>query len=601
MKSLTAFSHRVLHDMGDWCRISTDRDCETVTLRVEHEGLSFLTITLPAFSKDFLKSLEDGSVAPTAFPGFSRRGGLPRFLGGFLELVFDRTTGVLLDSPSIEAIRSVYGFTAMFGKMQLPCAPHRVAAAMDDYVECDKEVRQAQDALSPLDLDELSSAALVLFGDLFTRVDKQVYDGELIPKHGPGATADRCSANAKYRSNKWTYRLEEYFPAGEFLFPNWSWYDQLQSVDFLEPEEEMPVRVISVPKTLKTPRIIAIEPVWQQYCQQALLEALTDGIQENDNLRSLLGYLDQMPNQELARKGSLDGTLATLDLSEASDRVSMRVVATLFHHHPYLLGALEASRSTTARVPGHGVIPLAKFASMGSAVCFPVEAIVFTTMVFVGIARQLNTRVTPSLVREFRGRVRVYGDDIIVPVDMMRSVICTLEAFGLKVNARKSFGAGRFRESCGGDFYAGHRITPVRVRRMFPTSRKHVEEIVSLVSLRNHLYEVGFERAVNYLDEIAWRYLRFYPEVPVGSDILGRWTFGTVTAERSHPYLHKPLVRAHVLVHELPTDTLSGKGALMKYFLKRGDLPITDRKHLQRAGRPVSVDIKTRWVSLDER
>jgi hypothetical protein len=486
----------------------------------------------------------------------------------------------------------------MFGKMLLPCAPHRVEAAMLGFLECENEVRQAQDALSPMDLDELSSAALVIFGDLFTRIDQKVYDGELIPKHGPGATADRLTANAKYRSNKWTYRLEEYFPAGEFLFPNWSWHDQLQSVDFIEPGAEPPVRVTPVPKTLKTPRIIAIEPSWMQYCQQALLEVITDGIERDNLLSSILGYLDQNPNRELARKGSLDGSLATLDLSEASDRVSNLVVGTMLRHHPHLLGAVQACRSTTASVTGLGIIPLAKFASMGSALCFPMEAMVFTTLVFMGIARKLNTRVTPSLVRRMRGSVRVYGDDIIVPVDMMRSVTETLEAFGLKVNSRKSFGTGRFRESCGGDYYGGHWITPVRVRREFPTSHKQADRIVSLISLRNQLFAAGYERAVDYLDQVARSHLKFYPEVPVGSDVLGRWTYEPVMAQRLHPTLHKPMVKAHAVTSELPPDRLSGKGALMKFFLKRGDLPVTDRKHLLRAGRPESVDIQTRWVSI---
>lgn len=601
MKSPIALAIRFLQDMGERCRISIDRDVKTLTERVEAEGDSFLTITLPTFGKDFLEALDQGRIAPHHFVGFRRRCGLPAFLQGFLGLVFDSDTGVLAATPSVEAIRSIHRLTAMFAKIERPCVDHRIRSAMEEYVSTDEQVARASRTIQADAWVEFRDASRVLFGRLFTPIDLAVFRGELIPKHGPGATAEKLSANAKYSQLQWSERLEQYFPAGEYLFPNWGWYHQLQDVTMLAPRDEMPVRVISVPKTQKTPRIIAIEPTWQQYCQQALKEALYEGVERIDTLRTLIGFQDQVPNQVLAKRGSLDGSLATLDLSEASDRVSVRHVEVLLGDYPHLLGAVFACRSSKADVPGHGTIDLAKFASMGSALCFPVEAMVFLTIVFIGIARAEHTSVTRSLVREFVSQVRVFGDDIIVPSHTMQSVTQTLEAYGLKVNRRKSFGTGRFRESCGGDFYAGEWVTPIRLRQDLPQSRRDAEAIAATVAMRNQLFVAGYEKSVEYLDEILKRVLPVYPELPVGHSAMGRWTYQPVMAGKTCERLHKPLIKACVLEARIPRDPLEDHGALMKFFLRRGAMPSSDRKHLEHAGRPVSVDIKTRWVDLTVR
>ena len=598
MKSLIAFLQEALHDMESWCHISTALDVKTIQSRVEHEGLSFLTITLPSFGKDLQKGLDQGKISHDLFQGFHWTGGLPTFLSGFLGLVFDHQTGLLLEKPSIDAIRAIHQITSMFGKIELPCSESRNARAIDNYLQCEQEVRASDRSLDPRRAEEYKRAGRALFASLFTTLDRKVYDGELVPRHGPGATADRLSGNRKFEQTEWPLRLERYFPAGEFILPNWRWHSELDGVDFLEPRDERPVRVTLVPKTLKTPRVIAIEPAAMQYCQQALMEVFVEGIEEDDFLSPFIGFTDQVPNRELAREGSLYGNLATLDLSEASDRVSNQHVRALLSNHPHLRGAVEACRSRKADVPGHGVIRLAKFASMGSALCFPVEAMVFLTIIFASIGRELNMPVTRKLISSFRGKVRVYGDDIIVPVDMMEPVAAGLEAFGLRVNSSKSFGTGRFRESCGGDYYEGVWITPVRVRSLFPRQLTQVTEIVSTVSLRNQLWETQlYPQAVAWLDRWLAGVLPHYPEVEPSSSVLGRHTWNPL-GEFMCTRLQVPLVRGLVVKSILPASKLDGMGALVKYFLKRGETPFGEEDHLIRAGRPVSVDIKTRKAPL---
>ena len=440
--------------------------------------------------------------------------------------------------------------------------------------------------------------SLRLFGDVLSRLDRVVYEGDVIPKHGPGATADRLRGNAKFDQLEWTTRLERIFPYGEYALPSWRYRYRLDRVDYREPGAERPVRVITVPKTLKTPRIIAIEPTCMQYMQQALMEKLTRFLEDDDILKGMIGFTDQTPNQRLARDGSLGQGLATLDLSEASDRVSNQHVRLLFKHFPHAFAAVDATRSRKADVPGHGVIRLAKFASMGSALCFPVEAMVFLTIVFLGLQDAHRRRLTSKDIKSYRGRVRVYGDDIIVPSTALNHVIARLTAFGLKVNSDKTFSDGKFRESCGRDYYDGTDVTPVRVRHVFPSCRGDVREVMAAVSLRNRLYESGLWRSAAWMDSWIEPLLGgYYPRVHSTSPVLGRVSFLSPETQRISPTLHRSEVRGWIVSHRTPSSRVSGEGALLKFFLRRGAEPFQDRKHLERAGRPEAVRMKLRWAA----
>lgn len=599
MKSLTALWKILAIDFANRCCTSTTMDIKYVQGRIKHEGISFFTITLASFGKEFRTFLDQGLLSDAAFPGFKRdRRGLPLFLGGFLQRVFDPCTGVLLDDPDIEAIYAVHQLTLMFSKIELPCSDARISSAMSSFVECESEVAKWNSDVDNSDLLDFHRMSSLLYASLFSSIDRMVYDRELVPKHGPGATADKFYGNSKFTCRTWTERLEEYFPAGEYLFPSPSHYfNEYETVSWLEPGAEIPVNVISVPKTLKTPRIIAIEPTAMQYAQQAVLEPLVDGI-ENCYLDSFIGFRDQAPNQRLAMEGSLSsGNLATLDLSDASDRVSIRLVESMFQDHPHLLGAVLACRSTRANVPGHGIISLSKFASMGSALTFPIEALVFLTCVFLGIEQELKTQFRSSTdVNQYVDQVRIYGDDIIVPVEYVDSVIAQLERFNAKVGLPKSFWTGRFRESCGKEYFDGHDITSIKIRHMPPCDRTDATGCMSWVATRNLFYTNGLWAGARYMDSYIRRVLPYFPNVESTSPALGRICSLGYSTERMCDSLHRPLVKAFVVKSRVPINSLDGPGALLKFFLKRGSLPSADRKHLERSGRPRVVDIKPRWT-----
>lgn len=314
--------------------------------------------------------------------------------------------------------------------------------------------------------------------------------------------------------------------------------------------------------------------------------------------QGMIGFTDQTPNQWMAREGSNPSKgLATLDLSEASDRVSNLLVKHLFveDRFPWISGAVQACRSLTADVPGHGIIPLAKFASMGSALCFPVEAMVFTTLILLGVQKAKGP-LSRSDIRQLSRSVRVYGDDLIVPTHYAHSVIQTLELYGFKVNMRKSFWNGLFRESCGKEYYAGEDVSIVKCRRVLPASLTDVREIVSLVSLRNQFYMAGMWKTAEFLDNRLENLLPHYPTVHPESPVLGRHSLLGYESTRQSKTTQSPLVKGYVVSSKLPIRRCSGEGALLKWFLKRGEQPFADRNHLERSGRPDAVNIKLRWA-----
>lgn len=640
MKSLMRLLDCVLADASIWCSTSTTRDLETITRRVDHEGLSFLTISLPSFCQDFEKSLDDGMVATSRFMGFHKRGALPVFLRGLLSRVFDASTGVLVDEPDPLAVHAVRQVCLLFKKVLLPCSPERERKAYASFIHTDNSVRAFHDsyrrakafANASLRLPEKScasgtshyerpdflqdsstkpemargidsisvgrflSVSKILWSSVMGPVSLRVRSHAHIPRHGPGATAERISGNRKFTFSRWHQRLEPYFPSDLFVIPNWNFIDVLSDIEFVGPEAEQPVRVISVPKTLKTPRIIAIEPVCVQYAQQSLLAEIVSALESHRFTSGSVNFTDQTINQQLALSSSSDGAYATIDLKDASDRVSSLLVYDMLSSVPDLRDAIFACRSTRADVPGYGVHHLARFASMGSALCFPIEAMVFYTIAISAILECKGLRVSPTNIMNVGREVRVYGDDIIVPVDYVQTVKDELERFNLQVNVNKTFGTGKFRESCGLDAYGGVPVTPVYCRRLPPTSRRNVPELVSWVSLSNQLYKAGYWKASSYARSVVER-LAHVPYTTENSAALGFYSYLGYECHSWSTTLHKWLVKAPVLVAELPNDHLSDHGALLKCFLKRGLDPYADARHLERYGRPVAVYTKRRWAS----
>jgi len=614
MKSLIDLWCNSAEELAEWCHTCTTSDIKTVRSRIKHEGFSFMTITLPDFGKDFERGLDQGGVDLQLWPGWKRArlgnsktrtpvpselASIPAFLQGMMCQVFDEESGRLLDEPSIDCIFAIRQLTGLFKKIELPCSDSRVTRAMQGYVEIEQELEEWESTIEEEFLSDFSTISHFLYDEIFSKVDLMIYNGTIEPKHGPGATADGLVGNNKFHMRQWSSRLEDVFPYGEFALPLWKFYELLEHVEFLEPGAELPVKVISVPKTLRSPRIIAMEPSYMQFMQQGVLRELVLGLEDPGSLVSdFLGFTDQEPNRQMAREGSSNGELASLDLKEASDRVPYLLVKRMLEHHKWLYAAVDATRSRRAEISDLGLCltDLRKFASMGSALCFPFEAMVFLTIVLLGITKQRGIPLSRGLLHRLRGEVRVYGDDIIVPTDSVWWVNHYLDVFGFKVNVDKSFWNGKFRESCGGDFYDGQDVTPVRLKKEFPSSLTDGSRVAALVDFRNRLYLRGMWKTAIWLDERIETLLQgHFPIVESTSPGLGRLSFLPYRAEREDVYTHAPRVRAYVLKPLIKGPRIDDVWALVKCLSS----PVLqeDPEHLNRSGRPVAVGTKLRWVS----
>lgn len=536
--------------------VSDLRDVMTIKSRVEKEGVSFLTLTLPAFGKAFEQCLEAGVVSASCFPGFRKHGAIPVFLQGMLGQVFDRETGLLLRDSSVPVfVYAIRQLCLAYKKLELPCTFARKAKAIDEFLQVEQD-------LSTFSLP--SGQFSLLAGLLWGRMLRDIRVDMLVPRHGPGATAERISGNRKYVWVTWHERLERVFPFLANALPaSAALEDEFENVTFLPEEQEPPSRLVLVPKTLKSPRTIAVEPVCMQYAQQAVSQSLVKAIEEYCVTKGQVNFTDQSINQQYALSASETGEWATIDLSSASDRVPRSLALAMFDWVPDLRDLIDACRTRSIKLPDGRVTPLNKFASMGNALCFPIEAMYFYTICIEALIAAQGMTPSWSSILACRSQCFVYGDDIIVPTKYVGAVLDNLAKYNCKVNRDKTFVSGRFRESCGLDAYAGERVTPLYFRRVRPRSRKNVQEVASWVATANQAYERGFWRLASYMFDVAERLLGVLPYGAQDYPGLCRVSFlGYRSIERWDSDLHRFLSEGFVVDPVECSDNLDGYSAL---------------------------------------
>jgi len=177
---------------------------------------------------------------------------------------------------------------------------------------------------------------------------------------------------------------------------------------------------------------------------------------------------DQTVNQKLARD-ALHLGLATIDLSAASDSITRQLVFELLPIEWYFL--LDDLRAKTVILPSGKVHTLEMFSSMGNGFTFELESLLFWALTRA-IAHSLGTK----------GRISVYGDDIICPSVMAPFLIQIFGWFGFKANAKKSNWTGSFRESCGKHYDHTLDVTPFYLREPVKTK-------TDIIRLLNRLLE----------------------------------------------------------------------------------------------------------------
>jgi hypothetical protein len=249
-------------------------------------------------------------------------------------------------------------------------------------------------------------------------------------------------------------------------------------------------RLTTVPKNEDTERTIAIEPSGNMALQ------LAAGRYLENVLRSIgLDIRDQQEkNKLLAKRGSVTGDLATIDMKSASDMIKIDLVRRLLPREWF--DYLMAVRCHEIDVPGHGWVSLNMISTMGNGFTFPLMTFMFLALIYA--YRVVNGGPTLWVDWSCTG---VFGDDLVVRSCEAKGICETLEAAGLVVNADKSYLVGPFRESCGGDFYEGYDVTPVYIRSVETDADTYVviNQLMEWSARHNLLLHQTISLAVSFI------------------------------------------------------------------------------------------------------
>jgi len=300
----------------------------------------------------------------------------------------------------------------------------------------------------------------------------------------PSVTADFIDLAAGVISSS-TAWLEAVSNSGtDPILPQSEVDGEVYKFDFaIEPGD----RCTMVPKNAKTHRGIRAQPGVNVFAQLGLGQMIRARLQQAG-----LDLDDQVPNQDLAKLGSLPGrTEVTIDLKGASGHIARELVKLLCETAPRWLHAMNLCRTDRYLPYGNSDepqnwVPLASYSAMGNGFTFELE-----TLIFWAAVRAVRQKVQDT------GPYRVYGDDIICSRATADELIPFLAFLGFPLNADKTFLEGPFRESCGADYWHGINVRPIH----FSTSVEEIEEaneygtsIVRWVQVSNALRRLAFNR-----------------------------------------------------------------------------------------------------------
>jgi hypothetical protein len=381
--------------------------------------------------------------------------------------------------------------------------------SLDLAGECAAEYLEFERTLECVQQSDLLRTMQRAARDLFGEFNIRNYPFR--PKHGSGSTAyaPRAVSDPWHKNRGFAVDSEvKIYCQYRTGSPDWKQF-------FYYPYNGLvrTCELVMVPKAMTANRTISREPVTLQYLQQDVAAALDDYFRQYCG--DFIDLHDQERSRRLAKQGSQDGGYSTIDLSSASDSVTVSLVEAVFSGLP-LLYPLMATRSTHVDVPcgeSRVVVEMKKFAPMGSSTCFPTECMIFSLVCEAAIRLQTGRR---SRKLDYV----VYGDDIVVRTEYAAMVQQCLRELGFKVNLEKSFiddGATcphTFREACGGEYLDGVDITPLRLSRRLVSitcndASRLAAEGMGLVDLINRSYLYRFWHLHRYLNDVLSKHKWF--------------------------------------------------------------------------------------------
>lgn len=412
-----------------------------------------------------------------------------------------------LQTHDVRCFRFVYSFLVFASKLDVD-DPELEARAFRAWLAVERR-------LDRLTLDENIVSPL---REIISGIMEYWDEADFLPVHGSGAVAEKgvhtIEEKCAFMSlpDKMAYL---YSKVGYDAFPHQG------------PQRRLPVcvsKLLFVRKSYKSKRSICKEPAALQWGQQGVRMWTENAVSEW--LKGFVNLKRQRINQSAAQFGSITQLVDTIDLSSASDSVAWDLVKRIFP--VTILRHFYATRSTHVELPNGKYFELQKFSPMGSSLCFPVQTIIYSSVVVLAAVQthigSWNSDQVVDWLRKndwkqlfkfnltTRGQgkfqpFRCFGDDIITDKVLTSNVIDLLQLLGFKVNVEKSFvGDSAFRESCGGHYLCGHDVTPFYLRIPGFGKRMSKETLESAVEAANRALEFGYLRVRSVLINFVKHY-----------------------------------------------------------------------------------------------
>lgn len=256
--------------------------------------------------------------------------------------------------------------------------------------------------------------------------------------------------------------------------------------------------LLFVPKSRDISRSICVEPSLNMFYQLGLATLLSDRLRSFFNID-----LSNQPeeNRRLACSGSLDGSISTIDLSSASDSMSLGLCEEVFPN--WFLDILYILRTPKTKV-GCEEVELNMISTMGNGFTFPLQTMFFSSVVRA-VARTMGVSLIdrdftdPETGKVYRRNWSVFGDDIICPSEMTGNVYRLLRLSGFTPNSEKSYSVGPFRESCGHDYFCGHNVRGVYIKSLRTPQDRYVA--INLLNEWSARSGLTLPRCVGYLQD----------------------------------------------------------------------------------------------------
>lgn len=539
-----------------------------VVKRTDNEGVLFLTRVLPCVAKCLLIALEKGYFSYSEYSELSaiaRKGKFPIIFFGFFSRIFSHRTGKVLEYPDAGAIYIIRQACEYFYKLAIPYSDDQLDSALEKFLGVEEE-------LSTLDssgrfVDQLRKDVCRFYPELSSTHYHRVLQRSK-PRPGPGTYAG-CKPGEWWRHKK---KILPVFPVKgtdipfekSLLSPKIRFrsksagvvLDQLRSptAAVVSRDTASSSELLFVPKDSRGPRTIVREPFHALRYQMSFHDWFKEYLENKTSHR--INFVSQEINKNLAKESSITQLYATLDLQDASDRTAYSIVRKVYRDSSLVQHFLQY-RTRECYLPNGTTIQLNKLSGMGSGFTFPI----MSHLLHLAISREIcdacrRELAAPDssgpkglqedrLYRQISRQVYVYGDDIIVPTKWVHHAIHAVQKIGYRVNKSKSFARSHFRESCGGDYFRGVDVAPVRAR--FSNARPVVHKgsrilflnrDFSLLAVERHCREL-VEKGLMNLSSYYYDLLSFLrlPSINARSQCLGvvspSWADNSLRTDRS--------------------------------------------------------------------